>query len=42
MKKTYLILFALIFVIFLLIALYFVDIPSPSKLVTEDHTLNIK
>jgi len=42
MKKKYLILFTIVIVVFLLIGLYFVKIPSPSKLISEDYELNVK
>jgi len=42
MKKIYLILFTIVIVIFLLIGLYFVKIPSPSKLIFEKYKLIIK
>ena len=42
MKKIYLILFTLVIVVFLLIGLYFVKIPSPSKLISEEYKLIVK
>ncbi len=42
MKKKYLFIAALIIFITIISSLLFVDIPSPSKLVTENYQLEIK
>jgi uncharacterized protein YneF (UPF0154 family) len=42
MKKIYLILFTIAIIIFLLIGLYFVKIPSPSKLISEEYKLIVE
>ncbi len=42
MKKTYLLSFILSIIIFFLILLSFIDIPSPSKLINEEYTIKIK
>ena len=42
MKKTYLIVTISIIFLLVLTALYFVNIPSPSKLISEDYILEIK
>ena len=42
MKKFYFTLFPLIIVIILVLVLYFIDIPSPSKSITEDFKISIK
>ena len=42
MKKHYFIIFTIIILVILLISMYFVNIPSPSKLITEDYKLIIK
>jgi len=42
MKKTYLILATFIIFLAIFSALLLVDIPSPSKLVTEEYKLEIK
>ena len=42
MKKKYLIIAVLIIFIVIISSLLFVDIPSPSKLITEGYELEIK
>jgi len=42
MKKSYKIIFSLIILTFLLIAVYLIEIPSPTKIITEDYKLEIK
>ena len=42
MKKKYLIIAVLIIFIVIISSLLFVDIPSPSKLITESYELEIK
>ena len=42
MKKKYLIIVVLIIFIVIISSLLFVDIPSPSKLITESYELEIK
>ena len=42
MKKKYLIIAILIIFIVIISSLLFVDIPSPSKLITESYELEIK
>lgn len=42
MKKIYLLLLLAISSIFLLGSVYFIDLPSPSKIITEDFKLSIK
>ena len=42
MKKKYLLIAALILFIIIISSLLFVDIPSPSKLITESYELEIK
>jgi len=42
MKKNYKIIFPLIILVFLLIVVYFVEIPSPSRIVSEEYKLEIK
>ena len=42
MKKKYLLITALIVLILIFSSAYFVDIPSPSKLISEDYQLEIK
>tara|TARA_B110000014_G_C20044225_1_gene542903 strand:+ start:891 stop:1019 length:129 start_codon:yes stop_codon:yes gene_type:complete len=42
MKITYILSFILIILAIIFIALYFIDIPAPSKLITNDYNLEIK
>ena len=42
MKNRYIIYFILILTIIVFSTLYMVDIPSPSKIITEKYTLKIK
>ena len=42
MKKIYFILFSLVILVILFVSLYFINIPSPSKLITEVYKLSIK
>jgi len=42
MKNTSIALILLILTVFLCVGLYLVDIPAPSKLISEDYNLEIK
>ena len=42
MKKIYLLITALIIFVIIILSLLFVDIPSPSKLISESYELEIK
>ncbi len=42
MKKNYIFLFSAIILICLFVIMYFIDIPSPSLIITENYELNIK
>jgi len=42
MKKNYIVLFPVIILICFFIIMYFIDIPSPSVIITENYELNIK
>ena len=42
MKNTYIIYFFAILTIIVFIALYMIEIPSPSAIITENYTLNLK
>tara|TARA_Y100001970_G_scaffold48664_1_gene61720 strand:- start:96 stop:224 length:129 start_codon:yes stop_codon:yes gene_type:complete len=42
MKKNFFIIFPIIILIFLIISLYFVNIPAPSKLVTEEYKIELE
>tara|TARA_Y100001970_G_C14086668_1_gene777721 strand:+ start:734 stop:862 length:129 start_codon:yes stop_codon:yes gene_type:complete len=42
MKNKYIIYFFAILTIIVILTLYMVEIPSPSKIVTENYTLNLK
>tara|TARA_B100000700_G_C14482890_1_gene595953 strand:+ start:82 stop:210 length:129 start_codon:yes stop_codon:yes gene_type:complete len=42
MKNTYIALFLLILIVFLCVGLYLVDIPAPSKFISEVYNLAIK
>ncbi len=42
MKNSYIIYFLAILTIMVFVALYMIDIPSPSVIITEKHTLNLK
>lgn len=42
MKITYILSFILIILVIIFSALYFIDIPAPSKLITTDYNLEIK
>jgi len=42
MKKIYIIFFTIVIVVLLLIGLYFVKIPSPSKVISEEYKLIVK
>ena len=42
MKKIYFTLFPAIAIILLVLGLYFINIPSPSKSITEDFKISIK
>lgn len=39
MKKIYFVIFPIIMLVILLISMYFIDIPSPSRLITEEYKL---
>jgi len=41
MKNSYIALFLLILIIISFLGLYFIDIPSPSTTVSEEHNLEI-
>ena len=42
MKKKYMFIFSVVFILIIFLSLLFVDIPSPSILVTEDIDLEMK
>ncbi len=42
MKKNYIVLFSVIILICFFMILYFIEIPSPSSVITENYELNIK
>ena len=42
MKNRFIALFLLILVVFSSVGLYLVDIPAPSKMISEDYNLDIK
>ena len=42
MKKNYIILFPVIILVLFFVILYFIDIPSPSAIITENYEMNIK
>ena len=42
MKKKYIVLFPLIILICFFVIMYFIDIPSPSTIITENYEINIK
>ena len=42
MKNTYIALFLFILIVFSGLGLYLIDIPAPSKLISEEYNLEIK
>ena len=42
MKNKYIIYFFAILIIIVLVTLYMIEIPSPSAIITETYTLNLK
>jgi len=42
MKKNYIILLPIIILVFFFVIMSFIDIPSPSAIITENYELNIK
>jgi len=42
MKNKYIIYFFAVLVVIMLTALYMIEIPSPSLIITEKYTLNLK